>query len=144
MTYSVIDDVAIFEGISRSAALDEVAAITAEVTNANRGGGRAAAADNEPGIGERYRYHRSAVVKLAGWLAPFTCHRWGPLVNHQAIAHWQQNTRIRFKRTSANQNSTRIGCRSVRDGCWSSVGMAIGQVPRSSHWVAVRLRVRSS
>ncbi len=125
VTYSVIDDVAIFEGDIALGSPDEVAAITAEVTNATAAEVAAAVADNEPGIvvngigitGQRYRW--------PGGLVPFTCvSSLRPLVN-QAIAHWQQNTRIRFvERTSANQNLYPNWVSfEVRDGCWSSVGM---------------------
>ncbi|HQV18039.1 MAG TPA: M12 family metallopeptidase [Gordonia sp. (in: high G+C Gram-positive bacteria)] len=121
----MIDDVAIFEGDIALGSPDEVAAITAEVTNATAAEVAAAVADNEPGIvvngigitGQRYRW--------PGGLVPFTCvSSLRPLVN-QAIAHWQQNTRIRFvERTSANQNLYPNWVSfEVRDGCWSSVGM---------------------
>jgi len=124
VTYSVIDDVAIFEGDIALGPIDQVEAITDQVMSETAES--VAEPTTEPaaevargvGItGQRFRWPRGVVPFTS--VAPLR-----PVVD-QAIAHWQANTRIRFvERTAANaaQFPTWVSFEQ-RAGCWSSVGM---------------------
>jgi hypothetical protein len=128
VTYSVIDEVAIFEGDIALGSHDTMEAIKREVESEPTADVVARAMAAAPGgvvrgigiTGQRFRWPRGIV--------PFTCvAALRPLVD-QAIAHWHANTRIRLiERTAANagqfQNWVSF---EQRDGCWSHVGMQGG------------------
>lgn len=123
--YSVINDIAIFEG--------DIALGTAQAMDVIRGevDGRQESPDGRPdadslgleGVtitGARYRW--------PGGLIPWTSTpALRPLVL-QAIAHWQEHTGIRFvERTDGNAGKYANWISfEARDGCWSAVGMQGG------------------
>jgi hypothetical protein len=128
VTYSVLDDVAIFEGDIALGSPQDVEKVKQQVVSETAEDVLARAMSAEPGTvvqgigvtGQRFRWPQGRV--------PFTCVApLRPVVN-QAIAHWQTNTRIRFvERTAANQGQFPNWVSfEQRDGCWSSVGMQGG------------------
>ena len=130
--YSVIDDIAIFEGdiaLGTVAKMDairnevegetaaDIAADIADPAGTVRGVG---VVDGVGITGMRFRWPGG----LLPWVSTAALR---PGVT-QAIAHWQTNTNIRFvERTAANagQFPNWISFE-ARDGCWSSVGMQGG------------------
>ena len=130
VTYSVINDVAIFEGDIALGTADVMAQIRADIERETTADivakTRVASAPSEiahgVGItGQRFRW--------PGGRVPFTCvAALRPLVD-SAIAHWHGNTRIRLiERTAANQAQFPNWVSfEQRDGCWSFVGMQGGQ-----------------
>ena len=118
VTYSVIDDVVIFEGDIALGSPEQLETITQEVMAEATPSDAAAEVLRGVGItGQRFRW--------PGGVVPFTCvATLRPLVD-QAIAHWHANTRIRLvERTAANaaQFPNWVSFEQ-REGCWSSVGM---------------------
>lgn len=124
--YSVINDVAIFEGDIALGSADQMDALRAEVesegvaeaTQPRRLG--VGVVDGVGITGLRFRWPQGRIA----WTSTAALR---PLVL-QAIAHWQQRTRIRFfERTAANaaQWPNWISFE-ARDGCWSQVGMQGG------------------
>jgi hypothetical protein len=130
VTYSLINDVAIFEGDIALGTADQMATIreqveqeiTADVVAAAMTASEPSEIVHGVGIsGQRFRW--------PGGRVPFTCvAALRPLVD-LAIAHWHANTRIRLiERTAANaaQFPNWVSFEQ-RDGCWSFVGMQGGQ-----------------
>jgi hypothetical protein len=121
VTYSVIDDVVIFEGDIALGTPEQIETITQEVMAGTNESAAEAEVVRGVGItGQRFRWPRGVV--------PFTCvAALRPLVD-QAIAHWHANTRIRLvERTAANAAQFQDWVSfEQRDGCWSSVGMQGG------------------
>lgn len=122
--YSVINNLAIFEGDIALGTVAEMDAIRLDVEE--QGDTRKASAEGGPiahgvGIpGLRYRWPGGIIP----WVSTAALR---PLVL-QAIAHWQANTNIRFvERTAANQAQLPNWISfEARDGCWSAVGMQGG------------------
>ena len=124
--YSVLDDMAIFEGDIALGTAQLMEQLRGEVKNdgsadvAARGIGITGQVDGVGLTGQRFRWP-------GGWV-PWVCAAaLRPLVL-QAIAHWQQNTNIRFvERTAANAAQfLNFISFEARAGCWSSVGMQGG------------------
>jgi hypothetical protein len=134
VTYSVVEEkdpdteeairLAAYEGDIVLGTEDEMAALAADVR------GQADAADEGDAIahgigitGRRYRWPSGVV--------PYEIHSSLPNQSRvtQAIAHWQQHTRIRFvRRTSGNASRYPNYVRFIpASGCWSYVGMRTGK-----------------
>ncbi len=113
--YSVVDGLAIFEGCVVLGTVEEMERRAAAIQAGETG-------EIAPGVGitgAQYRWPNA--------LMPYTID--GGLPNQSrvtnAIAHWTQNTKMRFvRRTSSNasQYPNYVRFRSAT-GCWSSVGM---------------------
>ena len=123
--YSVLDDMAIFEGDIALGTAQQMDQLRGEVKN-NGSADMAVArgigigTDGVGLTGQRFRWPGG----LLPWVSTAALR---PLVL-QAITHWQQNTNIRFvERTAAMaaQFPNFISFE-ARDGCWSSVGMQGG------------------
>ncbi|MGY1960885.1 M12 family metallopeptidase [Nocardia gipuzkoensis] len=128
--YSVIDDLAFFEGdimLGTAADMEEIRSAMDGVPNdqISVSGNAAPTADRIARAvaltGQRYRW--------PGGVVPYTTV--GSLRDRvrDAIAHWEQNTRIRFvERTAANaaQYPNYVSFE-VQDGCWSFIGMQGGK-----------------
>ncbi|WP_280385586.1 M12 family metallopeptidase [Nocardia wallacei] len=127
--YSVIDDLAFFEGDIMLGTAAELDRIRYEMEGVPRdrmsvSGNASADAQIAHGIGitgQRYRW--------PGGLVPYTTVASLRDRVRAALAHWEQHTRIRFvERTAANADRyPNFVSFEVRDGCWSSVGMQGGQ-----------------
>ena len=115
VTYSVIDDDAIFEGDIKLGTAEQMELTRDQIDSSNRAGDLVA---HGIGItGQRYRWPNGVV--------PYTVVAALRTLVADAIAHWQANTRIRFvERTAANAASYPNWVSFERlDGCWSFVGM---------------------
>jgi len=123
--YSVINDIAIFEGDIALGTAEEMEAMRARVHGSDRDGNVARrTGDIAHGIGitgQRFRWPNGIV--------PWTSVAALRTLVLQAIQHWQANTRIRFvERTAANQAGfPNFVSFEQQDGCWSSVGMQGGR-----------------
>lgn len=128
VTYSVIDDVAIFEGDIALGSPGEMEIIKQQVESEATPDVTARATAAAPGeivhgvgiTGQRFRWPSGIV--------PFTCVAALRNLVNQAIAHWEANTRIRFvERTAANgaQFPNWVSFEQ-QDGCWCYVGMQGG------------------
>lgn len=122
--YSVIDDIAIFEGDIALGTTAQMEAIRREVESETSMDARGLAiGDIAEGVGItglRFRW--------PGGVLPWVSTPALRALALQAIAHWEANTNIRFvERTPANaaQYPNWISFE-ARDGCWSSVGMQGG------------------
>lgn len=127
--YSVIDDIAFFEGdiaLGGAAAMEEIRAsmegLPADEISVS--GHPPLVADIARGVvitGQRYRW--------PGGVVPYTTVASLRDRVRAAIDHWEQNTRIRFvERTTANASQyPNYVSFEVRDGCWSHVGMTGGE-----------------
>jgi hypothetical protein len=125
--FSVIDDIAIFEGDIALGTAADMEALRADIEGqvpadgAVPNGGAAPEGDvavRGVGItGERFRWPNGVVP----WTSTAALR---PLVL-QAIAHWESRTHIRFpERTAAHANYVSF---EAQDGCWSFVGMQGGK-----------------
>lgn len=125
ITYSVVDNLAIFEGCIVLGKVEEVEQITADIRRAIEDAGNQGRDDVEHGVGitgQRFRWPHGVV--------PYTIN---PALPNQervkeAIEHWEQNTNITFiERTAANANEFPNFIRfTPGNGCSSFVGMRLG------------------
>jgi len=117
--YSVVDGLAIFEGCVVLGTVEEMERRAAAIQAGETG-------EIAPGVGitgAQYRWPNA--------LMPYTIDSGLPNQSRvtNAIAHWTQNTKMRFvRRTSSNasQYPNYVRFRSAT-GCWSSVGMQGGR-----------------
>lgn len=121
--YSVVDGLAVFEGCIVLGKADEMDEISQTVQSAE-GGDDAGDVSHGVGItGSQYRW--------PGGLMPYEIDPALPNKNRvtDAIAHWTQNTSMRFvARTGANSGSYPNYVRfRTATGCWSQVGMRGGR-----------------
>ena len=129
ITYSVVDNMAVYEGDIILGTVDQMEAIKAQVmANADQIASDDAPAGVEHGVGitgQRYRWPRCII--------PYTIASNLPATNvtrvQNAIAHWQQRTRFRFIRRSAANAGRYPNYINFRpaSGCWSYVGMQGGK-----------------
>jgi astacin len=121
ITYAVIDGMAVFEGDIVLGTVEEVEQLSQSIReNADAGLSQDEFIARGVGLtGQRYRWTGNCVAYTIA----------SDLTNQNrvtsAIAHWEQETHLRFvERTSANasQFPNWVRFRSA-DGCWSSVGM---------------------
>lgn len=124
--YSVLDELAIFEGDIVLGTARQMELLRSEVRNDDgadarpRGVGIPGRVDGVGVSGQRFRW--------PGGLLPWVCTaELRPLVL-RAIEHWEQNTRIRFVERTPGSEAQYPNYLSfeARDGCWSSVGMQGG------------------
>lgn len=122
--YSVVDGLAVFEGCIVLGKADEMDEIAQTVQSAIAGDGAGGDVAHGVGItGSQYRW--------PGGLMPYEIDPALPNKNRvtDAIAHWTQNTSMRFvARTGANAGSYPNYVRfRTATGCWSQVGMRGGR-----------------
>lgn len=125
VTYSVINDIAIFEGDIALGPVQAVETMRQQVDGANGAAEKGMAIEGLAleGIGisgRRYRW--------PGGIIPWTSTSALRKLVLEAIAHWEAMTSIRFVERTANNAKDRENWVSfeARDGCWSQVGMQGG------------------